>query len=97
MKLTKSQLREIIKEEIQSLCEQQSPLINKLIRNIPDHAKNWAKWVAQHADGEWWYYEDQPVKVARVGWKSWKDNGYQFGSNITTNSKNWENSVKKLK
>jgi hypothetical protein len=96
MKITKSQLQEIIREEIQSLTEQQSALINKLIQNIPDHAKNWAKWAAQHANGEWWYYDNHPMKVPGIGWKSLKDDGYQFGSNIKTDSKNWEKSVQKL-
>lgn len=56
---------------------------------IPDHVKGWVEYVAQHADGEWWYYDSPPSLVNGVGWKNSDRDGYQFASGIKTDSKDW--------
>jgi len=43
---------------------------NDLKSKMPDHVKGWAKWVAQHANGEWWYYDSIPRLVPGTGWKN---------------------------
>jgi antitoxin component YwqK of YwqJK toxin-antitoxin module len=57
--------------------------------NIPKD-KSWAKWVAQHKDGEWWYYDASPRLVENVGWKNSDRDGFQMPSGITTDSKGWD-------
>jgi hypothetical protein len=56
--------------------------------NIPKD-KSWAKWVAQHKNGEWWYYDAPPKLVENVGWKNSDRDGFQMPSGITTDSKGW--------
>ena len=70
--------------------------INKLKQKMPNHVKSWAKYVAQHEDGEWWFYDDTPKLVPGVGWKSYDSDGHQWSSDVKTNSKNWEKSSQKL-
>ena len=50
----------------------------------------WAMVVAQHADGEWWFYESLPKIVANVGFKSYDRSENQMPANIKTNPNNWE-------
>tara|TARA_R110002020_G_C15769873_1_gene728041 strand:+ start:279 stop:533 length:255 start_codon:yes stop_codon:yes gene_type:complete len=76
--------------------ENNSAPIKDLINKMPDHVKGWAKYTAQHKNGEWWYYEDAPTFVVDVGWKSYDRDGYQFGSNIKTDPKGWESSFQKI-
>jgi hypothetical protein len=64
---------------------------------MPDHVKGWAKWVAQHANGEWWYYDSIPRLVPGTGWKNNNRDGYQFGSGIKTAPQGWEKSSQELK
>jgi len=90
--ITKHQLGTIL----ESVNEANAP-IKDLQKNMPDHVEGWAKYVAQHANGEWWYYEDYPVLVKNVGWRSYDRDGYQMGSDIKTNARGWEKSVQKLK
>jgi len=54
--------------------------------NIPD----WATYVAQHADGEWWFYESLPKLIVNVGFKSHDRTENQMPANIKTNPNNWE-------
>ena len=95
-KMTKSQLKEKIREEILSALNEETAPINKLKQKMPNHVKSWAKYVAQHEDGEWWFYDDTPKLVPGVGWKSYDSDGYQWSSDVKTNSKNWEKSSQKL-
>ena len=78
-----------------NLNEETAP-INKLKQKMPNHVKSWAKYVAQHEDGEWWFYDDTPKLVPGVGWKSYDSDGHQWSSDVKTNSKNWEKSSQKL-
>lgn len=64
---------------------------------MPDHVKGWAKWVAQHSNGEWWYYDSIPRLVPGTGWKNNDRDGYQFGSGIKTAPQGWEKSSQELK
>ena len=70
---------------------------NDLKSKMPDHVKGWAKWVAQHANGEWWYYDSIPRLVPGIGWKNNNRDGYQFGSDIKTAPQGWEKSSQELK
>ena len=70
---------------------------NDLKSKMPDHVKGWAKWVAQHANGEWWYYDSIPRLVPGTGWKNNSRDGYQFGSGIKTAPQGWEKSSQELK
>jgi hypothetical protein len=70
---------------------------NNLKSNMPDHVKGWARWVAQHANGEWWYYDSTPRLVPSTGWKNNNRDGYQFGSGIKTAPQGWEKSSQELK
>lgn len=70
---------------------------NDLKSKMPDHVKGWAKWVAQHANGEWWYYDSIPRLVPGTGWKNNDRDGYQFGSGIKTAPQGWEKSSQELK
>lgn len=70
--------------------------IKDLVKKVPDHAKKWAKWVAQHADGVWWYYDSAPKIIPGVGWKSYDRDGYQFASEVKTDAKNWEKSSQEI-
>jgi hypothetical protein len=92
-------VKEIImdaEEEVsESINEAKAP-IKDLLKKAPDHAKGWAKWVAQHKDGYWWYYDDMPKQVSNVGWTSYDRDGYQWGSDIKTDPKDWEKSAQRL-
>lgn len=70
---------------------------NDLKSKMPDHVKGWAKWVAQHSNGEWWYYDSIPRLVPGTGWKNNDRDGYQFGSGIKTAPQGWEKSSQELK
>ena len=61
--------------------------------NIPD----WATYVAQHADGEWWFYESLPKLVVNIGFKSYDRTENQMPANIKTNPNNWETTATNIK
>lgn len=61
--------------------------------NIP----NWATYVAQHADGEWWFYESLPKLVVNIGFKSHDRTENQMPANIKTNPDNWETTATNIK
>jgi hypothetical protein len=61
--------------------------------NIP----NWATHVAQHADGEWWFYESLPKLVVNIGFKSHDRDENQMPANIKTNPNNWETTATNIK
>jgi hypothetical protein len=92
-------VKEIImdaEEEVsESINEAKAP-IKDLLKKAPDHVKGWAKWAAQHKDGYWWYYDDMPKQVSNVGWTSYDRDGYQWGSDIKTDPKDWEKSAQRL-
>lgn len=92
-RINKSDLQENRWRDIKN--EETAP-INKLKQKMPNHVKSWAKYVAQHEDGEWWFYDDTPKLVPGVGWKSYNSDGHQWSSDVKTNSKNWEKSSQKL-
>lgn len=85
-----------IKESIEEAINEAKAPIKDLLKKMPSHVKGWARYVAQHKNGEWWYYNSVPKLVPNVGWKSWDTDGYQFGSNIKTDSKGWESSQQKI-
>lgn len=35
-------------------------LIGWLLHRITDKAPEWANWIAQDANGSWWYFEHEP-------------------------------------
>ena len=61
--------------------------------NIP----NWATHVAQHADGEWWFYESLPKLVVNIGFKSHDRDENHMPANIKTNPNNWETTATNIK
>lgn len=70
--------------------------INDLIKKMPGHVKGWAKYIAQHPNGEWWYYDDVPKLIPKYGWSSYDRDGNQFASGVKSKVKNWEASYQKL-
>ena len=50
-------------------------------KDIPE----WAKYVAQHSDGQWWFYEDVPsIIIYKDGsGHGWKNDGYQLYAGVT--------------
>ena len=47
-------------------------------KDIPD----WASYVAQHSDGEWWFYEELPTMINYKDGSGhgWKNDGNQLYS-----------------
>ena len=86
MKLTENRLREIIREELSSLNEAKKKLPK--FKDIPE----WAKYLAQHSDGDWWFYEETPtmIKFRDGTGGAWKSDGNQKYSGMNTNGSNWD-------
>jgi hypothetical protein len=57
-------------------------------KNIP----SWAKYVAQHSDGEWYFYEETPtmIKFKDGSGGAWKQDGNQTYSGVKTDGKDWD-------
>ena len=57
-------------------------------KNIP----SWARYVAQHSDGEWTWYEETPTMVRfRDGsGGAWKQDGNQTYTGVKTDGKDWD-------
>jgi hypothetical protein len=94
---TEKDLRAIYSSVTEAVLNEALAPTNDLKSKMPDHVKGWAKWVAQHANGEWWYYDSIPRLVPGTGWKNNDRDGYQFGSGIKTAPQGWEKSSQELK
>lgn len=85
-------LREYIQSEINSqLTESVVTEAKKKLpkfKNIP----SWARYVAQHSDGEWTWYEETPTMVRfRDGsGGAWKQDGNQTYTGVKTDGKDWD-------
>ena len=57
-------------------------------KNIP----SWARYLAQHSDGEWYFYEETPtmIKFKDGSGGAWKQDGNQVYSGVKTNGKDWD-------
>ena len=56
-------------------------------KNIP----SWAKYVAQHSDGEWFFYEETPTMIRfKSGGGAWKQDGNQIYGGVKTDGKDWD-------
>lgn len=56
-------------------------------KNIP----SWAKYVAQHSDGEWFFYEETPTMIRfKSGGGAWKQDGNQIYAGVKTDGKDWD-------
>lgn len=56
-------------------------------KNIP----SWAKYVAQHSDGEWFFYEEAPTMIRfKSGGGAWKQDGNQISAGVKTDGKDWD-------
>lgn len=57
-------------------------------KNIP----SWAKYLAQHSDGEWYFYEETPtmIKFKDGSGGAWKQDGNQIYSGVKTDGKDWD-------
>jgi len=55
---------------------------------------NWAKWLAQEADGTWWCYEVEPLQYH----KGWYENevGLYLRLGMDEPSSDWRNSLTRL-
>ena len=73
-------------EEMMSEAKQLPKEITKH-KDIP----SWAKYVAQHSDGEWTWYEETPTMVRfRSGGGAWKQDGNQTYTGVKTDGKDWD-------
>lgn len=50
-------------------------LIGRLLHRTTDKAPEWANWIAQDANGIWWYFEYEPTPLGR--W--WSGGVGEFG------------------
>jgi hypothetical protein len=57
-------------------------------KNIP----SWAKYLAQHSDGEWYFYEETPtmIKFKDGSGGAWKQDGNQIYSGVKTDGNDWD-------
>ena len=56
-------------------------------KNIP----SWAKYVAQHSDGDWFFYEEAPTMIRfKSGGGAWKQDGNQIYAGVKTDGKDWD-------
>ena len=57
-------------------------------KNIP----SWARYVAQHSDGEWTWYEETPtmIKFRDGSGGAWKQDGNQTYTGVKTDGKDWD-------
>jgi hypothetical protein len=57
-------------------------------KNIP----SWAKYLAQHSDGEWYFYEETPtmIKFKDGSGGAWKQDGNQTYTGVKTDGKDWD-------
>ena len=57
-------------------------------KNIP----SWARYLAQHSDGQWYFYEETPtmIKFKDGSGGAWKQDGNQVYSGVKTNGKDWD-------
>ena len=56
-------------------------------KNIP----SWVKYVAQHSDGEWFFYEETPTMIRfKSGGGAWKQDGNQIYAGVKTDGKDWD-------
>ena len=57
-------------------------------KNIP----SWAKYLAQHSDGEWTWYEETPtmIKFKDGSGGAWKQDGNQTYTGVKTDGKDWD-------
>ena len=52
---------------------------------------SWAKYVAQHSDGEWTWYEEAPTMIRfKSGGGAWKQDGNQTYTGVKTDGKDWD-------
>ena len=59
-------------EQINSIREQLDELERMMMNNVVklpwDQAPEWAQWAAMDADGEWWWYENEP-EISHILWR----------------------------
>ena len=57
-------------------------------KNIP----SWARYLAQHSDGQWYFYEETPtmIKFRDGSGGAWKQDGNQIYSGVKTDGKDWD-------
>ena len=84
-------LKEYIQSQIKSqLFESVNEAKKKLpkFKNIP----SWAKYLAQHSDGEWYFYEETPtmIKFKDGSGGAWKQDGNQTYTGVKTDGKDWD-------
>ena len=52
---------------------------------------SWARYVAQHSDGEWTWYEETPTMIKfKSGGGAWKQDGNQTYTGVRTDGKDWD-------
>jgi len=64
------------------------------IPNLPATLPNWAQYIAQDADGQWWAYEAEPNQ-SHIGWYE-NEVGRIFKLEKTAANAAWQKSLQKL-
>lgn len=77
-------------EQINSIREQLDELERMMMNNVVklpwDKAPEWAQWAAMDADGEWWWYENEP-EISHILWRHTNGLLYCFNFPPCTNWK----------
>ena len=86
--LGRQDLLDKMDEAVESVNEKKQ--LPKEIKNHKD-IPSWARYVAQHSDGEWTWYEETPTMVRfRSGGGAWKQDGNQTYTGVKTDGKDWD-------
>ena len=86
--LGRQDLLDKMDEAVESVNEKKQ--LPKEIKNHKD-IPSWARYVAQHSDGEWTWYEETPTMIRfRSGGGAWKQDGNQTYTGVKTDGKDWD-------
>jgi hypothetical protein len=56
-------------------------------KNAPD----WAQWLAQDEDGEWWWYELEPKQACTDAWSEWE--GLHRAAFVPRHNAEWKDTL----
>lgn len=94
---TEKELKDFIKDYIlsnQLYNKYRFESVNEAKKKLPKfkNIPSWAKYLAQHSDGEWYFYEETPtmIKFKDGSGGAWKQDGNQIYSGVKTDGNDWD-------